>query len=110
MQHFTITANTTIESLKKQYRELAKKHHPDRGGSTETMKRINLEYLQAIKLVASRVNCPKEQKIEANELVIKILEELKKHYPDIFRILSMFNQNHLINLLSETIYDETGNK
>jgi len=34
----------TLEELKKQYRELALKHHPDRGGSDETMKAVNNEY------------------------------------------------------------------
>ena len=34
----------TLEDLKKQYRELALKHHPDRGGSNEAMKAVNNEY------------------------------------------------------------------
>jgi curved DNA-binding protein CbpA len=34
----------TLEELKKQYRELAMKHHPDMGGSDETMKAVNAEY------------------------------------------------------------------
>lgn len=34
----------TIEELKKAYRKLAFKHHPDRGGDTEIMKVINAEY------------------------------------------------------------------
>ena len=34
----------TLEELKKQYRELAMKHHPDKGGSNEAMKAINAEY------------------------------------------------------------------
>jgi len=34
----------TLEELKKQYRELALKHHPDRGGTNEAMKAINAEY------------------------------------------------------------------
>ena len=34
----------TLEELKKQYRELAMEHHPDKGGSTEIMKAINNEY------------------------------------------------------------------
>ena len=34
----------TLEELKKQYRELAFKHHPDRGGTDEAMKAVNREY------------------------------------------------------------------
>ena len=34
----------TLEDLKKQYHELAFKHHPDRGGSNEDMKTVNIEY------------------------------------------------------------------
>jgi len=34
----------TCEELKKQYRELAFKHHPDCGGSNEAMKEVNAEY------------------------------------------------------------------
>ena len=34
----------TLEELKKQYRELAFKHHPDCGGDIEAMKTVNAEY------------------------------------------------------------------
>ena len=34
----------TVEELRKQYRQLMKKHHPDVGGSTEDAKAINSEY------------------------------------------------------------------
>ena len=34
----------TLEELKKQYRELAFRHHPDKGGSNEAMKAVNAEY------------------------------------------------------------------
>jgi hypothetical protein len=34
----------SIEEAKKIYRELSKKNHPDRGGSEESMKVVNLEY------------------------------------------------------------------
>lgn len=35
---------TEIEEVKKLYKDLAKKHHPDKGGCTELMKEINAEY------------------------------------------------------------------
>ena len=35
---------TTKEECKKMYKKLAFKHHPDRGGDTETMKDINAEF------------------------------------------------------------------
>lgn len=35
---------TTIEELRKRYRELLKQLHPDNGGDEETMKAINIEY------------------------------------------------------------------
>lgn len=34
----------TVEELRKQYRQLMKKHHPDVGGSNEDAKQINAEY------------------------------------------------------------------
>lgn len=34
----------TLEDLKRQYRTLAMKNHPDRGGDVEAMKLINAEY------------------------------------------------------------------
>ena len=40
---------TSIEELKKAYRKLAFKHHPDRGGDTEIMKAINAEYERLFK-------------------------------------------------------------
>ena len=42
MNHFQDAA--TIGQLKAQYRELCKRHHPDKGGTTETMQAINTEY------------------------------------------------------------------
>jgi hypothetical protein len=41
---------TNIDELKKEYRTLAKKHHPDTGGDTATMQAINAEYDKLFKL------------------------------------------------------------
>ena len=42
MKHFVNIK--TIDEAKKAYRELAKIHHPDKGGNDEIMKEINNEY------------------------------------------------------------------
>jgi len=35
---------TTLEEVKRRYKELAMQHHPDKGGNTATMQDINNEY------------------------------------------------------------------
>lgn len=44
----------TLEQLRKQYKELLKKHHPDNGGSEEIMKAVNAEYDKLFKLLKDR--------------------------------------------------------
>lgn len=44
----------TLEQLRKAYKDLLKKHHPDNGGSEETMKAINVEYEQLFKILKNR--------------------------------------------------------
>ena len=43
----------TVEELKRQYKALAFKHHPDKGGDVEDMKRINAEYDELLKIVGN---------------------------------------------------------
>ena len=48
--YFTPTPKT-LEELKKQYRKLVFKHHPDKGGDAENMKAINNEYDKLFKIL-----------------------------------------------------------
>lgn len=42
---------TTLEQLRKQYRDLLKIHHPDNGGDVATMQEINAEYDKVFKIL-----------------------------------------------------------
>ena len=44
----------SMEAVKKQYRKLAMKYHPDRGGNEEVFKQINNEYEEAME--QARIN------------------------------------------------------
>lgn len=52
---------TTMEDLRREYRRLAKLHHPDAGGDTEDMKQINAEY-DRLYAVLSRQEAAQEKK------------------------------------------------
>lgn len=45
---------STLEQLRRQYKELLKKHHPDNGGSEEVTKAINAEYDKLFKVLKDR--------------------------------------------------------
>ena len=60
------------EEVKKQYKELAMKHHPDKGGKTEDMQEINNEYE---KLMQGKF----DEKRESTQSYMNIISEIIKY-------------------------------
>ncbi|MCL2773621.1 MAG: DnaJ domain-containing protein [Oscillospiraceae bacterium] len=87
----------TLEDLKKQYRELAMKHHPDKGGNTEIMKIINNEYDELFKVLKDvhktkdgETYTAKQSTNETPEQFKNIIDELMKMDDIIIEIIGCF--------------------
>lgn len=71
---FKVTTESTVDSIKKQYKKLAFQYHPDVGGDTEKMKIINAEYEKAL-LELGKMN---NKNYSLDEEFINIIDELIK--------------------------------
>ena len=72
---------TTLDELKREYRRLALENHPDRGGNTKTMMKINAEYEARHEALQAAYNAtvePEKQKHETASEYINIIEKLMK--------------------------------
>ena len=63
MKHFSSV--TSLDELKCQYKKLAFKNHPDRGGKTEVMQEINSEYEQLLNRIINEAS--KDQYQDSSE-------------------------------------------
>ena len=63
MNHFSSV--TSLDELKLQYKKLAFKNHPDRGGKTEVMQEINSEYEQLLNRIINEAS--KDQYQDSSE-------------------------------------------
>lgn len=66
--YFDISAINDLDSLKKEYKKLALKYHPDRGGTTLQMQAVNDEYDKLRAKILKGSNLSEDQK--KNEIVI----------------------------------------
>ena len=69
----------TLDELKAEYRRLAMRHHPDHGGDTETMQRINAEYTAKFETLKHTHNATHDENHQTNEVpadFIRIIEVL----------------------------------
>lgn len=89
----------TIDEVKARYRDLAKLHHPDRGGSTATMQAINAAYSIAVIQIARGEN---RTESEIND----ILTDNEKYRAAIDAIINLIGIN--IELVGAWIW-VTGN-
>ncbi len=71
MKHFKNCR--TLDEVKAMYKTLAKLHHPDLGGSTETMQEINSEYAYACARILKDANLSSEE----NDEGIRLSEEYR---------------------------------
>jgi hypothetical protein len=82
----------TLEEVKRHYKELALKFHPDRGGDTATMQQINAEYESVLKNPFFAFS---EQSAEDQEEFVK--------YPEIISQIIIF-QGIIIELIGNWIW------
>ena len=76
---FTVCEDTTPESLKRRYRSLCKRYHPDRGGSDEIQAKINDEYQKALEQLSEMASRKGD-----HETANKLLELMKQHLRNMY--------------------------
>jgi len=81
---------TTVGSVKKFYRHLAKENHPDLGGDTATMQQINAAYLEALEALDGQTSSGSDGKehtyrynpVVEQAVMDKVSEVLKAAKPE----------------------------
>lgn len=81
----------TLEELKKQYKQLAVKHHPDKGGNTADMQEINAEYDRLFELLKNTHKNAEGQTYTAQTETTETANDFK----EIIEKLIRFNGIHI---------------
>ena len=92
---------TEVGAIKSEYRTLAKLHHPDRGGDTVTMQKINAEYHAALE----RLNGQTSIGTDSKEHTYYYNREVEQEVIDkIFELLALALPNTEIELIGTWIW------
>ena len=82
MRFFVIDEQTTPDELRRQYRDLCKKHHPDKGGSDDLQAQINDEYKSALEQLSEMA--ARNGDHDATRELLRLLElHLRKMYSEL---------------------------
>jgi hypothetical protein len=81
MKFFTLTEDTTPDELRRRYRQLCRKHHPDKGGDNETQAQINTEYEKALEEL-SAMAARKGDREKSDRLLLLMEQHLRKMYAE----------------------------
>ena len=82
MQFFTVTEDTAPEDLKRQYRRLCIRYHPDKGGSNEIQAQINAEYQKTLEQLSEMASQNGDR--ESTEQLLRLMEQhLRKMYAEL---------------------------
>ena len=76
----------TLEELKKEYKKLAMKHHPDCGGSTVAMQEINAEYDRLFEILKNKRATAEGKTYETTEEVKETPEEFKNIISELIKL------------------------
>ncbi len=116
-----ISPDSNIDTIKKAYRNLAKQHHPDKGGDKDKFQQINYAYNILIN-DKTRIQYDNLKKPEKNKLV-KFLEDWFKKQPnyknmfkisdkllsDIINNIEIYDFNDILGLFSKMIIPKKKN-
>lgn len=76
----------TLEELKKEYKKLAIKHHPDCGGNTKDMQEINAEYDKLFVILKNKRATAEGKTYETTEEVKETPEEFKNIISELIKL------------------------
>lgn len=110
---FQLKSNFTANDVKAKYRQLSKENHPDRGGSTEAMKDINVAY-DLLKTISVNTSTKEEDDYSSenfkkmwNDTAIHVIRDLVKNLDiDTYKTYFETTFNEQFNVKINKVYPD----